>query len=73
MKKRKILDLSIDFNNDTKNFEMKVETINQESKEILITTGMIDYSVIMKILNILENLELYEIKLKIDDEQAKNE
>lgn len=73
MKKRKILDLSIDFNNDTKNFEMKVETINQESKEILITTGMIDYSVIMKILNILENLELYEIKLKIEEDQAKNE
>ena len=58
MEKRRILELNIDFNNNTKNFEMNLNTFDFINKEKSKETIRIDYSIVMKIIRVLEGLEI---------------
>lgn len=58
MEKRRILELNIDFNNNTKNFEMNLNTFDFFNKEKSKETIRIDYSIVMKIIKVLEGLEI---------------
>lgn len=58
MGKRRILDLNIDFNNDTKNFEMNLNTFDFFNKEKSKETIRVDYSIVMKIIRVLEGLKI---------------
>lgn len=58
MEKRRILELNIDFNNNTKNFEMNLNTFDFINKEKSKETIRIDYSIVMKIIKVLEGLEI---------------